>query len=137
MIKIRNFKQEDFPEILEIEKECFGKDAYSEEVFSYFAKQGELLVAEEKQVLGYILYSFKGTIFSIAVKPEFQNKKIGSLLLSQALKNLDKRCSRVWLQTRERNEKAIKFFEKFGFRAVGKLRRYYKNEDGILMVKEF
>lgn len=98
---IRKFKQEDFPEILEIEKECFGKDAYSKEAFSYFAKQGEFLVAEEKQVLGYILYSFRGPIFSIAVKPKFQNKKIGSLLLSEGLKNLRKKCDKVWLQTRE------------------------------------
>lgn len=136
MTKIRKFNVKDFPEILKIEKECFGKDAYREEIFYYLSEKGDFLIARDKQVLGYVLYSWKGDIFSIAVKSEFRRKGIGSILLTKALESLKGKTDIAWLQVRESNTKAQKFFEKFGFKPVRKLRRYYKDEDGILMAKE-
>lgn len=134
-MRIREFREEDFPSILKIEKECFGKDAYSRETFLQFWKRGEFLVAESDRILGYILYSKEGLIYSIAVKPEHQRKGIGSLLLKEALRKLKKKTKRVWLQTRVSNLKARKFFEKFGFEPLFRLENYYGKENGILMMK--
>ena len=135
-MRIREFEEKDFPSILRIEKECFGKEAYSRETFLQFWRNGEFLVAESDRILGYILYSNEGLIYSIAVKPEFQNKGVGSSLMEEALRRLKKKVKRVWLQTRVSNLRARKFFEKFGFKPLFRLENYYGKEDGILMVKD-
>ena len=132
---IRPFRPHDFPEVMKIEKESFPADAYDEEFFTYLSQKGGFLVAVEKQVVGYVLYSWKGEIFSIAVDRKSRCKSIGSSLLKRVLEDLKGRTDKVWVHTRVSNKVAQEFFKKHGFELVGREPDYYKDEDALVMVK--
>jgi ribosomal-protein-alanine N-acetyltransferase len=75
-------------------------------------------------------------VLNLAVKPEFQGRGIGSLLLSNAI-DLAKRKKVQWarLEVRPSNLRVISLYERFGFKKIGKRRHYYfdTGEDAIIM----
>lgn len=75
-------------------------------------------------------------IHHIAVKREFQNKRIGRILLS----NLINECFRsdigeIWLEVRKSNVKALAFYKKNGFEILYTRKNYYSEpvEDASVM----
>lgn len=77
-------------------------------------------------------------IYNIAVSPSYQNQGIGQKLINQLVNhtaNLPLRS--IWLEVRESNLKAIKFYEKNGFTIISKRKSYYSDpvEDAITMTK--
>lgn len=77
-------------------------------------------------------------IYNIAVKPKFQNQGVGQKLINQIIgwtENLQPRS--IWLEVRESNTKAIKFYGKNSFTKIFKRRNYYSSptEDGVIMKK--
>ncbi|MDI6826758.1 MAG: GNAT family N-acetyltransferase [Candidatus Aenigmarchaeota archaeon] len=81
-------------------------------------------------------FSREGLIYSIAVRSDRQNEGMGSMLMQEALRRLRRKTRKVWLQTRISNVKARTFFEKFGFKPVLRIKNYYGDEDGILLVSD-
>jgi ribosomal-protein-alanine N-acetyltransferase len=91
------------------------------------------------KIIGFIsarLIAPEMEIFNIAVLPEFRKQGIGGKLFGQildcAVKNEAKVC---WLEVRESNKIARKFYENLKFEIVGKRKNYYTNpaEDAILL----
>jgi ribosomal protein S18 acetylase RimI-like enzyme len=77
-------------------------------------------------------------IYNIAVKLNFQNQGVGQKLINQIVSRTANLQSRsIWLEVRESNTKAIKFYEKNGFTKISKRKNFYGNplEDGIVMNK--
>ena len=73
-------------------------------------------------------------IMKIGVQKEERNKGIGKDLIRYYLENYTKN---LFLEVRESNENAQKFYENIGFKAVGKRKNYYSNgETAILMLLE-
>lgn len=88
-------------------------------------------------VYNLLRYLFKGTLIdelltarvgredyylsNVAVDPEFRGQGIGTCILKNALKLAEnKRCPRVILNVTLNNERALKLYERFGFRVNGK-----------------
>ena len=142
MILIRKFEKDDLPQILNIERVSF-KFPYDYFTFYYFfVKEPDgFYVAEngDSGIVGYIITyirGVKGIIVSIAIKPEFKRKNIGSELLKEGLRCLFKKVKEVELQVRLENKVAIIFYKKFGFKEVEQICNYYQDgEDALLMSK--
>ena len=72
----------------------------------------------------------------IAVHPSFRNRGLGQDLLTKMIETgLSERAESIWLEVRESNTAARTLYEKSGFVAVGKRRKYYgdSGEDAIVM----
>lgn len=79
-----------------------------------------------------------GHLVSIAVREPFRGMGIGSSLLSETLSVMKRvyRAESIYLEVRVSNERAIRLYEKFGFRKARIIKGYYSDgEDAYVMVK--
>ena len=129
-----------------IEKECFGRDAWSEKSVS-----GELtnalalwLVAVEGEtVAGYVgsqTVCNETDMMNVAVTADFRRRGIGEQLVTalvEELKTIDSHC--LTLEVRVSNQPAISLYESMGFFVVGKRPKYYQKpkEDALILRKEW
>ena len=75
-------------------------------------------------------------IFNIAVLPDFREKGIGRILFDKILERaVEHNCLECWLEVRESNRAARRFYEKLGFENVGRRKNYYSFpvEDALLL----
>ncbi|HSM24809.1 MAG TPA: ribosomal protein S18-alanine N-acetyltransferase [Anaerolineaceae bacterium] len=75
-------------------------------------------------------------IGTIAIDPSFQAKGIGQYFLANVcLKLISENISKIFLEVRKSNSKAIKLYEKFSFNIDGERKNYYRDngESAILM----
>jgi len=87
-------------------------------------------------VLGFIMYiDIIETIdiIDIIVHPDHRNKKIGSYLMDTLFSEIDFSTKTITLEVNVNNEKAINFYQKFGFEIIHKRTNYYENQDAYLM----
>jgi ribosomal-protein-alanine N-acetyltransferase len=102
-----------------------------------------LVALEENTLAGYLGVQFGpdgGDIMTIATDPAFRGKGVGRLLLTTMTEQLlKKQLSWLTLEVRPSNTPALKLYEAFGFRQVGRRPNYYKNprEDALLLTKFF
>lgn len=85
------------------------------------------------QVVGYLTYkdNKKGyDIIQIGVDPNYQRQGIATKLMD---KINDKP---IVLEVNANNTKAVNLYYKLGFKKVVDLPNYYKNDDGIRMIKQ-
>jgi len=142
MVVIRPAKLFDIPEVMRIERESFS-EAYPRGLFLMFLENNPdtFLVAEYMgkvigYVMGYLRPDLEGHIMSIAVNREYRGNGIGSALLTEVIERLIKRGARyIGLEVRVSNEKAIKLYERFGFRRIKRIIGYYADgEDAYYML---
>jgi [ribosomal protein S18]-alanine N-acetyltransferase len=142
---IRRFKPADMDRVLEIERACFGKDAYDRKLFAeYERKCGRLFVLAEgsRTVDGYSIAcicekrgDLVASLESIAVHPRARGKGAASLLLKSTIRRLKLQgVRRIILMVRGSNAVALQFYERRGFTAVRRAPGYYEDgEDGLVM----
>lgn len=141
---IRAAEDQDLDRIAELEKVLFADSPWPWKEFEHELHENPfaiLLVDEEEgRVVGYldywILYE-QAQVATIGVDPEYQNRGIGSALLSYAEKDAaDQGCETFSLEVRVSNAPARHLYEKHGFIQVNIRKGYYENgEDAYLMVK--
>lgn len=138
IVKINKNSKEILKKISFLEKKIFSESYYSFETLEEMADKNEykLLVFDE-DVKGYLILHDSYDLYEImkiAVEKEFRNKKIGEQLIKFYLDNWKEN---LFLEVRESNKIAICFYEKLGFKNVGKRKNYYPNgEAAILMLLE-
>lgn len=92
---------------------------------------------EEVGFLNYDIIYDRVEIEYIFVKEKERRKNIASFLMNHLFEECSKhKCINITLEVRESNVTAINFYEIQGFKKIAKRDRYYKDEDGILMMKE-
>lgn len=134
---IRKAQISDLEEILRIENENFETPWSLESFLSELsASYSTCYVYEENfKVIGYIvLYIILNEIeiANISVDKNFQGKRVGFKLLDFVLKKY--RGFIFFLEVRVDNFRAIKLYEKFGFKRIGLRKDYYgQGKDAILM----
>jgi GNAT superfamily N-acetyltransferase len=68
----------------------------------------------------------EGHLRGMAVRPDWQGKNVAHLLLEAAERELrDKRCRRVTLDTTAPLERAMHFYEKYGYRKSGRVSDFF------------
>ena len=143
---ITNMTSEHVSQVAELEKLCFGTEAWSEKsVASELTNQLSLwLVAlDGERVSGYVgSQSVLGEsdMMNVAVHPDYRRQGIAEklcLALVEALKEKGNHC--LTLEVRASNEPAKALYEKLGFIQVGLRKNYYRNprEDACILRKEW
>jgi ribosomal-protein-alanine N-acetyltransferase len=139
---IREMKESDLPRVLEIQQELAFQD-WNESQFAaelranyalcvvYEADQGTSLVN------GYAVFHLLGPdseLLSIAVSRNCQHKGLGKALLDAGLSRLSpKDKDRCFLEVREGNSTARKFYEKNGFTLFGTRKKYYSDGENACL----
>lgn len=142
---IRKAEEKDIKEIATLETICFS-DPWSEESVRYDAVENKLsfyLVAEiGGHVAGYIgIWQIlnEGHITNVAVAPEYRRKHVASAMMEVLLEVTGKENINCYtLEVRESNLKAIKFYEKYGFKIEGIRYGYYEDngENAFIMWRQ-
>lgn len=128
-------------EIANLEKICFS-DPWSENSIkseienpdSYFTAA----VSGEK-VIGFCIiryFAYDAELLNIAVLPEERKNGVGEAMLRDAAaKALENGSKMMFLEVRDSNVPAQKFYKKLGFIPVGRRKNYYiaPREDAVLM----
>lgn len=96
----------------------------------------ETLIAEVHTCRpGIRVFSHLFSDLTIAVHPDYQGKGLGSLLFQTLLQEIESKhpeIFRVELIVKESNQKAIRFYKRFGFRAEGRLEKRISDKKGEL-----
>ena len=78
-----------------------------------------------------------GHIMNIAVKPQYQGKGIGTLLLDEVENRfIGKGADIAYLEVRESNMRAQQVYKHRGYEYVRTVEGYYGDEDGYIMTKK-
>ena len=72
-------------------------------------------------------------ILNIVVDPKYEKQWIGTKLINYIIKKKDTIASKIMLEVREDNLKAINFYQKNHFTIIAKRQNYYKNKDALIM----
>ncbi|MGL5377497.1 MAG: GNAT family N-acetyltransferase [Cetobacterium sp.] len=121
-----------------LEKDIFPESFYSLKMLEDMANSNEykILIFDE-DVKGYLILHDSYDLYEImkiGVKNDYRKNKIGKELISFYLQNYKQN---LFLEVRESNDIAIKFYIKNGFIKVGQRKNYYSNgETAILMSLE-
>ena len=142
-VHIRKMTVEDVPVVAQLDRMSFSLSwpeyAFYYEVKDNFAARCFVAETEDRKVIGMIVSWIildELHIATIAVHPDFRRQGIGELILTKALQDGREAGTRhALLEVRAGNEAAQNLYRKFGFKAVGKRPKYYKDngEDAILM----
>ena len=141
---VRRVRRLDLDRIVEIERASFGVDAYERNLFAEFLDNpADIFLAAERcgKVQGYLVASWRGRraeVGSVAVSPACRGQGAASTLLESALRRLRRRgVARLVLMVKVSNREAMAFYEKYAFRKVRRVRRYYEDgADGWLMARD-
>jgi N-alpha-acetyltransferase 30 len=137
-MKIRYFKPKDKKSVSELYYKLHPIEKGKKPMVSFKKSRIKrvLFIAEEnKEIVGFVLghlisyADFKyGSIDEFFVKKGFRGRKIGSLLLKKAIKELEKfNPNLILVGTEKTNKEAIKLYQKIGFEIGKKSLWFYWN----------
>ncbi|WP_031517927.1 ribosomal protein S18-alanine N-acetyltransferase [Desulfofalx alkaliphila] len=138
-------KLEHLPGVLVIEELSFSTP-WSHHAFSYEILHNNfscyLVALIGQRVIGYAgmwLVLDEAHVTNIAVHPDFRNKKVGrGLMLNLLAHAVAKGATRMTLEVRPSNTRALSLYKGLGFKRKGIRKKYYtdNDEDAIIMWKE-
>ena len=132
---IRKYQISDYNSVEKMLKDEFNISFPQENVFSK-----KLVCVKDGKVVGVLVFSImyeRAEIDYICVKKEYRNKNLATDLINEMFSILiKKQVETISLEVRKSNIPARQFYKKMGFDDVSIRHNYYKNEDGILMVRK-
>ncbi|MHA1770298.1 MAG: ribosomal protein S18-alanine N-acetyltransferase [Candidatus Thorarchaeota archaeon] len=147
--RITPFSPEDIDAIYEIECSSFARP-WERKIFTLYSSYADGLEVEREhitygrvmrdddRVVGYIIWSINkrslwGRIFNIAVRSDSRGKGIGTTLMRHALQHMKVAgMSRCKLEVRESNNIARSLYESLQMEKIGRIPKYYGDEDAII-----
>jgi [ribosomal protein S18]-alanine N-acetyltransferase len=142
-ISISEMSKEDLDEVMVIEKVSFAapwsRRLFEETIEIPFSISFVARKRIDNTVIGYANFYLVGEdaqVLNIAIAPAHRARGYGKSLLSYAIGGLRERNAKdIYLEVREGNKEALSMYAMFGFRKVGRRKKYYTetNEDAIVM----
>lgn len=142
-ITIASMALDDLDEVMEIEQSSFpspwSRNSFQSEILTNRFACYVTAKDSSNCVIGYagvwIIFN-EAHITTIAVHPCHRQRGVGSRLLAYLLeKAAQEGASKVFLEVRDSNLQARKIYERFGFEVFGKRKKYYYDEDALVMVR--
>ena len=132
------------PAVSELEELTFSMP-WSEATFRGLLRRKDVdaLVAldDDDYLAGYAIawgvYD-QGELANLCVGEDWLGSGLGARLLEEVLARLEARgITQLFLEVRETNVRARRFYERYGFREVGRRRRYYvePDEDALVLYR--
>ncbi|GMO54861.1 MAG: ribosomal protein S18-alanine N-acetyltransferase [Candidatus Endomicrobiellum trichonymphae] len=138
-MKIVNFSERFLDDITEIEKQSFA-NPWTKEMLLDSAKNTAVkfkVLIENRTVAGYYIISTvadETELLDIAVDPKFRRRYFGQAMLADIKKeSTNKQTEVIFLEVRQSNNAAINLYKSFGFKEIGVRKKYYKNEDALVL----
>ena len=134
---IREIKEEDYSIITNYYREfdLNNVDLFHKESFIKI-----YIYEDNKKICFFINYSIiydRAEINYIYVDEIYRNNHVASKLLEFMIDDcIHNNCNNITLEVAEKNIKGINLYIKFGFEKKAIRKNYYKDCDGILMMKE-
>ena len=130
-------------DIAAAESRCFSEPWSESAVRDFFAYSynGAVISCTDGVFSGYITYTFIAgelQIANVCVLPEFRRRGIADGLMAAFVAFAkEQKAEKISLEVRASNEPASALYEKWGFKAVGLRRNFYKapTEDAVLYDK--
>ena len=140
-ITFRKMTPEDAEQVAEIDFKSFSVPWKMTDYWKYAQEKNiEAVVGEiDKKIIAYAaaFVSFdEAEVFKIAVEPELRGNGFGTKIFSALLEVCKSRgANKITLEVRPSNIAAVKMYENFGLRSVGRRKNYYTNpvEDALIM----
>jgi len=139
-LEIRRLTYADLPHIIAIERRAFPTPWSLAMFVLELSKPASVCLAALRggQMIGFLICSRYDTVWhimNVAVDPNRRRQGVAGQLLTDLLRRIDGPGVRFTLEVRESNTGAIELYERFGFRAAGRRRRYYQDngEDAVIM----
>lgn len=139
-ITIRPFDSADLDQVLQLERDVFGRDAWADEVFiaELAHPQSYYLVAEDHSVIvgfgGLRTPDQRGgqaDIQTLAVLPGYRSKGWGRTLVEALMIEAERvGAGEVFLEVRADNHHARALYESMGFAEISRRQGYYQ-PDGV------
>jgi len=149
-MKIREMNESDLPQVLALQQELDFQD-WNEKQFVAEIKASYALcvvcenerndgTANGMEILGYAIFHLLGPdseLLSIATSSAAQRKGIGSALMNAGVERLNFSAGdQVFLEVREGNDKARRFYEKYGFEAYHQRKNYYSDGENAILYRK-
>ena len=132
--------------LYEIEKQCFGQEAFTKQHLTYLLTAYNaigLAARVNSEIAGFAIArvdigrntSF-GHILTVDIAPAYRRKGIAKKLL-QEIETIfrEKGIKECRLEVREDNVAALNLYQKLGYKKVGKLEKYYGEAHGLYLQK--
>jgi ribosomal-protein-alanine N-acetyltransferase len=139
-LDIRRLTYADLPQVIAIERRAFPTPwSLAMFVLELSKPGGHCLAARrDDRLVGYLVCSRYDTVWhvmNVAVDPDARRSGVASGLLAELLERVADPAARLTLEVRRSNAGAIALYERFGFLAAGRRRRYYQDngEDAVIM----
>ena len=136
-MKIRNAQSKDINQLEIISKDRFKEKEMRLKFVNLVENNNysvKIIEDSEDDILGFIVIKFIDMdlieIYSLAVKKFYENKSLGLKLIQQVIKDYPN--SKFILEVSEQNSAKFLYI-KCGFKVDSIRKKYYKNEDAILM----
>jgi len=157
---VREMKIDDLPQVLQIQKELAFQDwnerqfiaeitanyalcvVYEEAQFNEDPRLGSatLTTGRGDDILGYAVFHLMGPdseLLSIAANASHQRAGIGTALLNAGLAHLEfEKGDKLFLEVREGNTKARRFYEKHGFEPYAERKKYYADGENAILYQK-
>ena len=147
-----NFAKTEYIDLIsEYEKNNFFDEAYSKETLLEMLKDNYLLkdndnifvIKNEDEVIGYVIFHISKDftdIYKIFIRENNRRKRYATKLLEEVEK-ISKRydSKKIMIEVRAKNNNAIIFYSKNGFKNISIRKDYYKNpkDDALIFEKNF
>jgi ribosomal-protein-alanine N-acetyltransferase len=139
-LDIRRLTYADLPQLIAIERRAFPTPWSMAMFVLELSKPAGVCLAAMRggDMLGYLVcsrYDNVWHIMNVAVDPDHRRTGIATAMLTDLFRRIDSLTARFTLEVRESNVAAIELYERYGFRAAGRRRRYYQDngEDAVVM----
>ena len=137
----RPMTQGDADAVAELELKCFAMPWSRADFFRELKNElAEYVIGElDKKIVAYAgaWVSFdQAEVMHIAVAPELRGQGVGTLIFGELIKAVKARgATSITLEVRPSNTAAIKLYENFGLKSVGRRKGYYldNGEDALIM----
>ncbi len=147
VFKIVKMEHDYIDDILQVEELCYGahhwsRDSFLTELNNKISSYRCIIDTQTNKCVGYMgiwKIADEAHVTNLSVHPDYQNKKFAHrLLLASIDECYENKIKYITLEVRESNEKAIGLYKKFGFKSLGKRKKYYQdnNEDAYIMWSE-
>ena len=138
---IRKMNSADIPAVLRIQGELAFQD-WNERQYEIEIKAPytyAVVYENDGDITGYAVFHLLGAdseLLSIAVRDSAQHNGIGGKLLQAGLSQLDlEKTDCCFLEVRETNLKARRFYEKHGFTLFGIRKKYYADGENAALYR--
>jgi [ribosomal protein S18]-alanine N-acetyltransferase len=140
VLKMRRIEDGDVRAILAIQASCREMAQWTERDYERVAR-GEMagwIAEDEGGIVGFLVARplvQETEILNFAVHSEARRRGIGTTLLKEALEwSRSVGAGKVILEVRASNDGALKFYERRGFRSIGRRAKYYTDpvEDALV-----